>query len=237
MESDSTHLECITIEIQGNRDNILLTSCYRAPNINQKEFLEAYRHLVEEQKMYSKNLIIGLDHNMDLLKSNVQNLTHQFFELNLSNVLFPCITKLTSVTHSIATLIDNIFCSQPVYRNSNSSIIIDDISDHMPCYCVVEGFTPTIMENTIVYKRRVNDTTISNLREDLKVCNWSKVLSKTSVNEQFKLFHDTLSNAMDKAMPLRARKIKPKKNDEPWITKGMQCSIKKLKKYRSLYYN
>ena len=56
-------------------------------------------------------------------------------------------------------------------------------------------------------------------------------MANTTVDGQFNAFHETLSKALDKAMPLRAIKIKPKKNHQPWITKGIQRTMKRLKKY------
>ena len=155
LEEGGPCIESLVVELKGNKENTLLTSCYRAPNMDQKNFIEAYQTLLEKLRKCSKNVIIGLDHNMDLLKSSGQKLTNSFFDLNLINGMYPCITKPTRIMHSTATLIDNIFCNQELYRDCKSGIIIDDISDHLPCYTIIESFNPTKNSEQFVYKRKI----------------------------------------------------------------------------------
>ena len=73
-----------------------------------------------------------MDHNLDFLKHSIHKRTQDFIELNLDNNLIPSITRPTRITKSSATLIDNIMVSQSLTKNSESRIIIDDISDHLP---------------------------------------------------------------------------------------------------------
>ena len=49
--------------------------------------------------------LIGLDHNLDLIKSEKHKPTKTFLESVLGNSYIPCITRLTRITHSSATLI------------------------------------------------------------------------------------------------------------------------------------
>ena len=77
-----------------------------------------------------------MDHNMDLLKSEQNCNTKSFLDTILDKGLFPLITRPTQITKSSATLIDNLMVSQELYYNSLSRIIINDMSDHMPCISV-----------------------------------------------------------------------------------------------------
>ena len=45
----------------------------------------------------------------------------------------PTISKPTRVTTKSATLNDNLFVSTKLQQNLESLIILDDLSDHMPC--------------------------------------------------------------------------------------------------------
>ena len=77
-------------------------------------------------------LIIGMDHNIDLLKGSCHNPTHQLI-VDLTNIdLLPTITRPTRITNHSATLIDNIYVSDQLHRNFESAIIIHDLSDHLP---------------------------------------------------------------------------------------------------------
>ena len=72
-----------------------------------------YRRLLNSLKKHkSHEIIIGLDHNLDLLKSHLSQPTNEFMELNLDRELIPCITKPTRITNNSATLIDNILISR-----------------------------------------------------------------------------------------------------------------------------
>ena len=77
-------------------------------------------------------MIIGLDHNLDLIKHDKHRITNEFIELNLDNQLLPTITKPTRVTRSTATLIDNIIIGRELQTDFEASILISDISDHLP---------------------------------------------------------------------------------------------------------
>ena len=79
-----------------------------------------------------KEIVIGIDHNMDFLKASRHTNTQKFLDFNLEINLLPVITKPTRITDTSATLIDNIFISSKLQHNYNSGLIISDISDNLP---------------------------------------------------------------------------------------------------------
>ena len=87
---------------------------------------------LKKSKKRNENVVLGLDHNLDFLKSIVHKGTHSFIDLNLEHDLVPTITRPTCLTKSSATLIDNILVSQKYCGRFESNILIDDISDHLP---------------------------------------------------------------------------------------------------------
>ena len=68
-------------------------------------------------------MIIGIDHNLDLLKSSMHQKMQTFIERNYGFELIPCYTKPTRVAHASAMLIDNIFCSSKLHTSSMNYII------------------------------------------------------------------------------------------------------------------
>ena len=150
LEFDSDCLEHIIVELKSDTKPILLVSCYGAPNTNQLQFLKEYKTLLNTICIKERHVIIGMDHNLDLLKNTVHKNTQEFLELNLGHRLLPCISKLTRITHSTAMLIDNIFCTVDLHGSYKRYILIDDISDHMPCLTTLNDVFPTkICEETI----------------------------------------------------------------------------------------
>ena len=65
-------LEQVVVEIKNDTGSLLVSSCYRPPDTNIAQFLESYGNLAEtlQQIMKGRNnvVVIGLDHNLDLLK-------------------------------------------------------------------------------------------------------------------------------------------------------------------------
>ena len=82
-------------------------------------------------------MILGMDHNLDFLKSHLHENMQSIINYNLDNDLFPVITRPTHITHSTATLIDNIFLESRLTGQMTSKILIDDISDHLPCVTII----------------------------------------------------------------------------------------------------
>ena len=128
------HFECITIELKmKSLPSILVCSLYRPPNTKGKEFLKQYKLMLETiRKTHKGKIIIGMDHNLDLLKASTHEDTQEFLDLNFKQNILPCITRPTCITKSTATLIDNIFISQYLHNSFESCVLISDISDHMP---------------------------------------------------------------------------------------------------------
>ena len=113
---------------------IILGSVYKSPNTNDDKLKI---HLAEicskiKQEKQKKELVIGMDHNMDLLKSHEHRHTQQFLDTLLNNDLIPTITRPTRITKTSATLIDNVFISKMLQQSFDSMILIEEISNHLP---------------------------------------------------------------------------------------------------------
>ena len=65
----------IELEIPG-KCNIVLGSLYRIPNSLEKEFNQIYKKFINDWDI-NKELVIGTDQNLDLLKSHEHNQTHK----------------------------------------------------------------------------------------------------------------------------------------------------------------
>ena len=83
--------------------------------------------------------MIGLDHNLDLLKSTKHAPMDRFILANLLLGLVPTITRPTRIMRNTATLIDNIFISQTWLENFECGILVDDMSDHLPSIVSIKG--------------------------------------------------------------------------------------------------
>ena len=71
---------------------MIIGSIYQPPNTKPKEFNIQYKSMLAKFTQEKKNIVLGMDHNLDLLKANTHIKTQSFSDLNFNNSIFPCIT-------------------------------------------------------------------------------------------------------------------------------------------------
>src|ERR1051325_9106965 len=154
-------------------NNVIVTSFYRPPDssldlFNQKFII--FLQALENRK--KKKLVISGDTNIDLLSIDSQSKVNDFFNNLLSFGLLPTITRPTRITDLSSTLIDNIFID--CYDNcSSSSIIYDDISDHLPTLINIDFDTKISGEPAAVESRIFNRNNIDDFINCIKVTDWN----------------------------------------------------------------
>ena len=55
--------------------------------------------------------------------------------------MLPTVTKPTRISKTSATLIDNILISEKLQSNYESAILLDDMSDHLPCILTLKDYS------------------------------------------------------------------------------------------------
>ena len=163
---------------------------------------------------------------MDFLKSNVHQLTQDFIEMNIDLGLLPVISRPTRITRSSATLIDNIFVSQQLINDYQCGLLIDDLSDHLPYLLSIENLDPDMNGFSTILSRKLTDTKMTNIKQDLASIDWSQLLSTKSCQANYDLFDTTMTNILDKHAPILIKTQREKCKPEPWITKGIcKCRL------------
>ena len=229
-------VEICCVEIKTGKGPISVLSLYRPPNTNPSQFVKTFETIVKKVRKNSRELIIGLDHNLDFLKSTIHNPTNDFIEKILDLNLLPSITRPTRITKSSATLIDNILVDHKHCEYLDSYVIIDDISDHLPCVVVLKDVFLNKKSKIKITSRDMREKNIKRLQISLMSSDWLTVLSNDStVDEKAEYFHNELSKKIDRFCPERTRLVNYQKmRREPWLTSGIMSSISKAKK---LYKN
>ena len=125
-ESELTYVE---ITSKTGR-HIIVGSLYPSPNPTTDHIQRHINDTVKSEKG-SNQLIMGIDHKLDILKSTHHNPTKDFLENFLEKNMVPTITRPTRTTNTSATLIDNMFISKELQKNFASTILVEDISDHL----------------------------------------------------------------------------------------------------------
>ena len=94
------------------------------------------------------------DFNIDLLT----DCSSDFKDTMHSIGLYPLITRPTRITVHSATVIDNIFTSL-IKADLFASIIIDDISDHLPSFGLYRLGDINKHNKAFIYNRKINHFT------------------------------------------------------------------------------
>ena len=177
-----------------------------------------------------KQLILGMDHNLDLLKSNSHSATQKFLDMLINNGLLPAITHPTRITQQSATLIDNIFISEVLQCNFDSATLINDMSDHLPTIALMKQTKITDKDPIEFQSRLLNPEHISNISRKLQDIDWIGHLNSESCNANFNIFSNLLHRTMVTEAPLKCLCISAKRKfSEPWLTPGIETSNRKIK--------
>ena len=205
---NSNTIECIFAEIPNLHSKpTIIGSIYRPPNTNAKEFNNQYNAIIKTlTKEKNKEIIIGMDHNLDLLKLNSHTETQKFMDINFDANILPCITRPMRITKSTATLIDNIFVSQNLHKMFDSSILINDISDHLPSLVIIHNQTMDTIDHWEFNCRSLNETKMNEINNLLLSTNWS-TLNTPDINKSFSELQNRIEECMDAITPLKTIKI------------------------------
>ena len=138
---DEKNVEAIYVEITAKDGRkIVVGSLYRPPNVST---LPLQNHIINTMNIIrkekgQKNVILGMNHNNDLLKAHAHTTTQEFLSSIMDSGLLPTITRPTRITKNSATLIDNIFITEELHKNFDSLLIVDNMSDHLPALALLK---------------------------------------------------------------------------------------------------
>ena len=157
--------------------------------------------------------------------------TNEFLEINLKKNLLPTISKPTRITTKSATLIDNVFLSTKLQTPIDSTVLLEDISDHLPCMITMHKQLKCVREGKTITSRPLTDKNIEKINTDLSAIDWDQELNSQSIEDDFNKFHNIVCETINTHAPVKTKKISAKKAyQDPWITKGITTSLSKQRK-------
>ena len=230
------NVEICGVQINTNKGQLGVLSMYRPPNTRATNFKSIFEKVVKLARKNCKDIIIGMDHNLDFLKSHLHEPTNQFVEKILDLGLLPVTTRPTRITKSTATLIDNIVLDCKHREMVESYVAIDNTSDHLPCVAIVKDILVTRNTKIKIKSRDLRDKKIELLKRELETIDWNALVSTSTknidkLNNSVGLMHSRLCEEIERCCPLVEREIKYcKLRKEPWVSSGLLTSIRKSKK-------
>ena len=143
------------------------------------------------------------DFNINLLQISKREKIGEFFDLMCTNKFFPKITFPTRYARHSCSLIDQVFCKTPHKKHVSisSSIILSQLSDHLPCIVNLGISEKTKKRQKYVRTRAINDASINIFREELSEIDISSLLNAnlfTDPNIDYKKFEKIVTKSYDK---------------------------------------
>ena len=210
------------LELKGSSYNVIIGSLYRPPNTDIDKFLTEYNDTLERiGSEKNKEVILGMDHNLDLLKQTSHKKTQAFVENTLGHALLPVITKPTRISRTSATLIDNVIISDKLQSNYTSNILFSNLSNHLPCYVEINEFYAGKREATKIKKRKLNNDNLNKIKMDIGSIKWESILCGLGALELFATVHNKIIEIIDKIAPECEVHIRNKRINKPWISKSI----------------
>ena len=213
-----------------NGTPVVIGSLYRSPNTPVKKFIDNVSDVIQKIRCEGKKkeIILGMDHNLDLLHSDIHTSTHKFLNMLLDMQLFPTITRPSRITQTSATLIDNIFISEKFQQDYDSALLVTDTSDHLPIMCLLKQTKITDKTPLTFESRSLTSEKLNVVKNKLHLEDWHGLLNKTDVDENFNLLNDKISDTLDEVAPVRTVIILARRRFiEPWMSKSLESSSRK----------
>ena len=216
-------------------NKITIANIYRPPRDNYSDasidkFLKPMKDIILKLVKENSTLLSGGDYNINLLELNREKF-QEYFDIFVSNGLFPQITLPTRFSKKKATLIDQIYCRFSKYTsNHKSGIIMTKISDHLPCFSIMNLNTKTVIKPKLVKVTKINPSNISNFKDEVE-----KRISQsdfdrnplTDPNQNYNKLENIIKQAKMKCFPETVVKFNKYKHKIcPWITYGILNSTR-----------
>ena len=137
----SHHLESTFLEIiVPNNKNILVGCIYRHPSMELKSFNEDHFKILLNKLNDKKHTFLLGDFNVDLMKTDNDSNTTNYFDMLTSAQFVPHIIHPTRITNHTKTLIDNIFSNLPNFSQGISGNLTLSSSDYLAQFLLLPFF-------------------------------------------------------------------------------------------------
>ena len=216
-------------------NKITIANIYRPPRDNYSDasidkFLTPMKDIINKLVKENSTLICGGDYNINLLELKREKF-QEYFDVFVSNGLFPQITLPTRFSKKKATLIDQIFCRFSKYTsNHKAGIIMTKISDHLPCFSIINLNTKSIPKPKHIKVTKTTPSNINDFKEEvgkkISITNFDRnPLSDPNLN--YNKLEKIIKDARVKCFPETTVKFNKYKHKIcPWITYGILNSTR-----------
>lgn len=205
----------------------LIFAIYRSPaERNIHRFLKSLDLELTQRNKYEKIYLTG-DLNINITEDTADDRESQYEEMLATHGLFPAYRLITRPKSG--TCLDHFFIKST--DNIQHIIFKINITDHYPVICVTQTINSTQKKKMHKF---LTVTDYKTVEEELKLIDWTVILSETDVNIACLNFTDKLKTIIENNT--KRKKVPHKMNPiQPWITPSViKCTHKRDKLHLEL---
>ena len=230
LDINTSYVESTFIETVCTKSKIVIGVIYRPPDQPTKEFYESLCNIFQIVNNEKKILYLLGDFNINILKVGKVQSVSDFLEILMLHSMFPHVQYPTRVTENSISLIDNIISNDSC--ESHAGVILSEISDHFPVYCICDNDTK-YSDNITFERRNINNENIFKFMRLLELQQWQ--LSENSADKSYNDFLCDFINIYESCFPIESICYKYKRKDKPWFTNDIRKLSKKKNRLYKLY--
>ena len=230
----------VCVKIIKTFKKVLVASIYPHPSSDTALFVESLNNKIADLDILNYNAYLLGDFNINISMNRRSSDAQNYLDMLASNSICPIITQPTGVADTSSTIIDHII----INCTSHSilpGIIKSDLTDHYPVFCSTNHPIKIKPSNKYFYRFMKNfysETFVSDLSKNLDRCNFSAPFSdKRELSAAFDKFIEIIKSTLNAHAPLNIESRKQRiPLSKPWLTKGIQISIRNTKKLHQSFY-
>ena len=189
------------------------------------------KSILSKNEATKKEVILIGDFNINLLDFDKNKKVQIFVNLMFRFGMIPTINKPTCVTRHTATAIDHVFINTIMGKiEIMTAVVITDISDHFRIILATKNKIDAEITEQYIFKGNISDQSIGKFKQKLRNIDWNNIKILRNVNDAYSKFLEIFLPLYNKCFPKINVKLKPQRQFNPWITKGIRKSSKKKQK-------
>jgi hypothetical protein len=201
-----------------------IVGVYRPPDASISSFNDVFFEIFDNNRLYTNNLSVLGDLNVDLLPESVGAATEFFINSFRSLSLMPVINLPTRVTAVTDTLVDHIWVSGSLCPCVSGAFNVG-ITDHFPVFVMlldnVDVGPPRIIQFRDHSERNFELFT-SKIRD---LCDSYVFNSIPTIDTEIERFSNLAYSIYSKCFPINTKQMSQKRLNNPWLTKELLQKI------------
>ena len=219
---------------------ILVASIYRHSSSDTALFVESLNNKIADLDILNYNAYVLGDFNINISKNKRSFDAQNYLDMLASNSMCPIITQPTRVANTSSTIIDHII-TNCTSHSVLPGIIKSDFTVHYPVFGSINHPIKIKSFNKYFYRFMKNfnsETFVSDLSYNLDHFDFSTPFSDIrELSAAFHKFIEIIKSTINAHAPLKIASRKQRKLlSKPWLTKGIQISIRNKKKLHQSFY-